>query len=203
MRPLGAPQRRVEPARAAPCIVHAAKGSVALASAFAGGRLASPHRLSSSCLACRGKPLLEPHHLRSSAQLLAVAKVVVLAAATSGVAALDSYIQCCLLVLMYGCEWPAGVVLPCVVCSVQALGCSPKPASSSSPAHTVTALFILEGSPVCMPTCCAASTFAAHHCSLAPHTPTPTSCSLSGSSRSLRHLPAGGAAVQRGCHGRV
>ncbi|KAL4434011.1 hypothetical protein ABPG75_000452 [Micractinium tetrahymenae] len=50
----------------------------------------------------RGKPLVEPHHLRSSAQLLAVARVLVLGAATSGVASLDSYIQCCLMVLLYG-----------------------------------------------------------------------------------------------------
>jgi hypothetical protein len=53
----------------------------------------------------RGKPLVQPHHLRSPAQLLAAVKMVILAA---GIAAVhpgaDSYIQCCLLILMYGCE---------------------------------------------------------------------------------------------------
>lgn len=53
----------------------------------------------------RGKPLLQPHHLRSPAQLVAIVKMVILAA---GIAAVhpgtDSYIQCCLLILLYGCE---------------------------------------------------------------------------------------------------
>ena len=55
-------------------------------------------------LSWRGRPLLEPHHLRTPAQLPAVTKVVILGAAVSGVTAVDSYIQCCLLILLYGCE---------------------------------------------------------------------------------------------------
>ena len=56
----------------------------------------------------RRKAVLEPHHLRSPAQLIAITRTVVLAAAVSGVAAVDSYIQCCVLVLLYGCERRGG-----------------------------------------------------------------------------------------------
>ncbi len=51
------------------------------------------------------KPLLQPHHLRSPAQLVAAVKMVILAAGISAVhPGADSYIQCCLLILLYGCE---------------------------------------------------------------------------------------------------
>jgi hypothetical protein len=50
----------------------------------------------------RGRALLEPHHLRTPAQLLGVTKTALLGAAVSATAAADSYIQACLLILMYG-----------------------------------------------------------------------------------------------------
>lgn len=101
--PLGQRQPAVGALRCYQCSAASLPCAVALRTPLPSCPPTSPPLPPSLCF--RGKPLVQPHHLRSPAQLVAVVKMVILAA---GIAAVhpgaDSYIQCCLLILLFGCE---------------------------------------------------------------------------------------------------